>query len=93
MEIARYHPGDFIAEHTDDLGDRVCNIVTYLDDARETDGGSLSVVGKAGEKGVLQPSFNSLVILPIGQQNRHSVAPWRTELGRHTISISFRKGT
>lgn len=91
LEIARYRPGDFIAEHTDHLGDRVCNIVTYLDDTHEDHGGTLSVVGPSGGARRYHPHYNSLVVLPIAQHNRHSVEAWRTELGRHSISISFRE--
>lgn len=90
LEFSRYREGDFIAEHTDAVGNRVCNLVSYLEpDCGEDQGGMLVVTGKTGELGVFRPRYNSVVVLPIDPANHHRVDPWHGPTGRRTVSISF----
>ena len=89
VEFSRYRDGDFIAPHDDCVGARRCNLVSYLDVGNnQGDGGALRVSGKTGEA-VFQPLFNTAVLLPVATTNRHWVEPWRAELGRNSVSISF----
>ncbi len=92
IEFARYGRGDYIAEHTDAVGDRVCHVVTYFDaDYAASDGGSLIVWGQDGRPASLAPRFNSAVVLAIDAANRHRVEEWTAARpGRWTASIAFR---
>lgn len=89
LELSRYRPGDFIARHSDAVGTRAVNLVTYLDGApAEPGAGSLHVTGPGGS-GVIPPLRNRIVVLPIAAENSHWVSPWSGPAGRHTISLSF----
>jgi hypothetical protein len=91
IEISRFGEGDFIAPHDDCVGERRCNLVSYLDpDYTEGDGGCLAVAGAgAAGEAVFRPCFNTAILLPIAPQNRHWVEPWRAATGRRAVSISF----
>lgn len=89
VEFSRYRDGDFIASHDDCVGARRCNLVSYLDGGTDQrDGGALRVAGNDSEA-VVQPRFNTAVLLPLAPTNRHWVEPWRGALGRISVSISF----
>lgn len=90
LEFARYQHGDFLAEHSDLLGDRVLAMNIYLDDWKDSDGGTLGFRNGSGEHCFIQPSFNSVSLLPIQKGCVHWVDEWtRSAPGRETVCIGF----
>jgi len=94
VEFARYRRGDYIAEHTDAVGQRLCHLVTYFDeDYAPADGGGLVVFGRDGRQHRCEPRFNSAILLPLDPANRHRVEPWTAQRpGRWSASIAFQVG-
>jgi hypothetical protein len=93
-EVVRYHQGDFIAPHADTHDGRVVGVNFYLDAGwSPDDGGLLCFEGSAGPC-QLEPRFNQLTLIPIDEDYRHEVQPWRAaRIGRYVVSLSYGKRT
>jgi len=91
VEVSRYGPRDFIVEHTDAVGPRIANLVTYFDpEYQPKEGGTLSIKDSEGNVVSFPPRFNSAVLLTLADRHAHWVEPWSSaRMGRLTMSISF----
>ncbi|WP_386175093.1 2OG-Fe(II) oxygenase [Sulfitobacter sp. R86518] len=94
VEFTRYASEDFISPHTDAVGTRVANLVTYFDQENLHAGGGVLVArNKAGQERTFLPSSRDAVLLPVHPEQTHWVTPWKNEVGRYTVSIGFSRGS
>jgi hypothetical protein len=92
-ELVRYPVNGFVAEHQDLQDTRVCSCNFYLDLPQEQISGGCLKFRSLDESNLfsVDPTPNSLSIIPIGANYFHAVSPWFSSAsGRITLSVSLR---
>lgn len=91
FEFCRYEEDGFLSAHADNFGGRVLGLCLYLDPSwLPTDGGQLGHRDPDGRMERLEPRFNSLSLIPIGDGHVHWVESWKAKRpGRHSFSLGL----
>jgi|SRR5665213_3162002 len=91
FEFCRYREGGFLSSHADNFGGRLFGLCLYLDQKWvPADGGYLGHKDPNGRTTSLDPKFNSLSLIPIGNGHFHWVDRWfASRPGRHSFSLGL----